>query len=156
LFAAAMRNLPERLNAMIGPLVEAMGYELVGVEYLSRGRQGLLRVYIDHESGITLDDCGAVSHQVSGVLDVEDPIREHYDLEVSSPGLDRPLFTRGHFERFAGHPARVKLREKLSGRRRFTGVLRGVEDDALLMEVDGEALRLPLDQIESARLVPEL
>jgi ribosome maturation factor RimP len=151
-----MRNLPDKLSDIIGPVVEAMGYELVGVEYLSRGRQGLLRVYIDHEGGITLDDCSAVSHQVSGVLDVEDPVHEHYDLEVSSPGLDRPLFTREHFERFTGHPAKVSLREKLDGRRRFTGVLQGLEGDALLMEVDGETRRLPLDRIESARLVPEL
>ncbi|MGD2081656.1 MAG: ribosome maturation factor RimP [Chromatiales bacterium] len=151
-----MRNLPDRLNAMIGPVVQGMGYELVGIEYLRHGRDGLLRIYIDHPGGVTLDDCSAVSHQVSGVLDVEDPIREHYDLEVSSPGLDRPLFTRGHFERFAGHPAKVSLSGKLDGRRRFTGVLRGVEDDVLLMEVDGEGFRLPLDQIESARLVPEL
>ncbi len=151
-----MQNLPDRLRSLIGPVVSAMGYELVGIEYHGRGQSGLLRVYIDHERGITLDDCSAVSHQVSGLLDVEDPIVEHYDLEISSPGLDRPLFGRADFERFTGRQAKVTLHAKLEGRRRFTGVLGGVDGDALLMEVEGEALRLPLDQIDSARLAPEL
>jgi len=156
LFAVAMHRLSERLIRMIAPLVEAMGYELVGVEYLSRGHQGLLRVYIDHDQGINLDDCSSVSHQVSGLLDVEDPIAGHYDLEVSSPGLDRPLFRREDYERFAGREAKVTLIGKLDGRRRFAGVLQGVEEDSLVMQVDGKAVRLPLDQIESARLVPDL
>jgi len=151
-----MQSLSDRLRSLIGPVVSAMGYELLGLEYHSRGRGGLLRVYIDRQQGITLDDCSAVSHQVSGLLDVEDPIVEHYDLEISSPGLDRPLFGRADFERFMGHQAKVTLHAKLEGRRRFTGVLRGVEGEALVMEVEGAALRLPLDQIDSARLVPEL
>jgi ribosome maturation factor RimP len=151
-----MQSLPEKLRGLIGPVVSAMGYDLVGIEYRKQGRSGLLRVYIDHERGITLDDCSAVSHQVSGVLDVDDPIVEHYDLEISSPGLDRPLFSQADFEQFTGHEAKVSLHGKLDGRRRFTGVLRGVEGDTLLMEVEGAQVRLPLDQIDSARLVPEL
>ena len=115
----------------------------------------MLRVYIDHEDGITLDDCTSVSHQLSGVLDVEDPIRGHYDLEVSSPGLDRPLFTVEHYERFRGRKVRVKLAAKLDGRRNHEGLLAGVRDAELILDVDGEIRNLPLDMIESARLVPE-
>ena len=137
-------------------VVEPMGYDLVGVEFLQRGGAGaVLRVYIDHEDGITLDDCSAVSHQLSGVLDVEDPIRGHYDLEVSSPGLDRPLFSVQDYIRFQGRRARIKLAVKLDGRRNFEGLLAGVHDAVLLLEVDGETSSLPLDIIESARLVPE-
>ncbi len=150
-----MRQAPADLTALIQMTVEPMGYELVGVEYLHPGKGLLLRIYIDGENGITLDDCAAVSHQISGVLDVEEPIQGPYTLEVSSPGLDRPLFTLEHYQRFVGKRAKVKLREKLGGRRRFEGVLQGVSDGHLLLEGEGERFRLPLDQIESARLVPE-
>jgi len=134
-----------------------MGYELVGVEYLSQGRSGgsVLRIYIDSPDGIVLDDCSRVSHQVSGILDVEDPIEENYSLEVSSPGLDRPLFGRRDFERFTGSLVSLKLRAKISGQRRFKGELQGIEEDDVLLAVDGEIFRLPLDQIDKAKLVPE-
>jgi ribosome maturation factor RimP len=132
-----------------------MGYELVGIEYRSGADSGLLRIYIDREGGIQLDDCVAVSRQVSAMLDVEDPLKEAYQLEVSSPGVDRPLFVKEHFERFAGSRVRVKLRMKMHGRRRFEGVLQGVQDDNVVLEMDGEMEYLPLDQIDSARLVPE-
>lgn len=137
-------------------MVEPMGYELVGVQYLQRGKGGsLLRIYIDHEKGITLDDCSAVSHQVSGVLDVEDPLPGHYDLEVSSPGLDRPLFATDHYARFRGHRARIKLRAKVEGRRAFEGLIEGIEGEQVALLVDGERRTFELAEIESARLVPE-
>jgi ribosome maturation factor RimP len=152
-----MRQVISQLTEIARSVVEPMGYELVGVEYSQRGSGGsVLRVYIDHPQGVSLDDCSAVSHQLSGVLDVEDPIPGHYDLEVSSPGLDRPLFGVEHYERFRGKRARVRLAAKLNGRRNFDGVLGGVEGSRLLLEVDGELQGLPLDMIESARLVPEL
>ncbi len=132
-----------------------MGYELVGIEYRRGADSGLLRIYIDREGGIQLDDCVTVSRQVSAMLDVEDPLKESYQLEVSSPGVDRPLFVKEHFERFAGSRVRVKLRMKLHGRKRFEGVLQGIQDDNVVLEMDGEMECLPLDQIESARLVPE-
>jgi ribosome maturation factor RimP len=133
-----------------------MGYEVVGVELAGSGTRGrLLRVYIDREDGITVDDCAAVSHQLSGVLDVEDPIREHYTLEVSSPGLDRPLFTAAHFERFTGHPVKVRLARLVDKRRKLKGVLQGVRGEAVLIELEGQVLEIPLADIESARLVPE-
>ena len=133
-----------------------LGYELVGVELIGQGKGGsLLRVYIDHEDGINMDDCVQVSHQVSGVLDVEDPIRERYRLEVSSPGMDRPLFELAHFARFAGHKARIKTRSMLEQRHRFTGMLKGVEENIVLIEDDGTLYRIPIEEIEKARLVPE-
>jgi len=161
-----MRHLENELTALVRSVVEPMGYELVGVEYFQRGQGGaVLRIYIDRpdgihatddrEKGITLDDCGLVSHQLSGVLDVEDPIAGHYDLEVSSPGLDRPLFTAEHFQRFRGHRARLKLAAKLEGRRNLQGQITGLKQEAVLLLVDGETWEIPLRVVESARLVPE-
>jgi ribosome maturation factor RimP len=133
-----------------------MGYELVGVEYFQRSaRSSLLRVYIDQERGVTLDDCAAVSHQLSGVLDVEDPVPGNFDLEVSSPGLDRPLFTLEHLARFRGHRARVKLATKLAGRRNFEGKLGEVRGEVLVLDLGPEVRELPLDLIDTVRLVPE-
>jgi ribosome maturation factor RimP len=143
------------LEVLFTPVVSAMGYELVGVEYQLRGRQGLLRVYIDKPSGITLDDCERVSHQVSGLLDVEDPIAGHYTLEVSSPGLDRPLFKAEDFERFAGSTVRLRLDPSLAGRRNMTGSLDGLEGDAAVIVEDGVRHTIPLRQIKQARLVPQ-
>ncbi|MCB1762082.1 MAG: ribosome maturation factor RimP [Gammaproteobacteria bacterium] len=150
-----MAGTVEKLTDLFAPVVEAMGYELVGVEYLNRGRGSLLRIYIDQPEGITLDDCSRVSHQISGILDVEDPIEENYNLEVSSPGLDRPLFGRRDFERFIGNRVMLKLRTKISGQRRFVGKLLGMEQEEILLAVGDETLRLPLDQIDKAKLVPE-
>ena len=154
-FWGCMRSAPEHLIALIGGTVEPMGYELVGVEFFGRGKGGkVLRVYIDGEDGITLDDCTAVSHQLSGMLDVEDPIRENFDLEVSSPGLDRPLFRAEHFARFAGERARIRLKRPLEGRRNFEGILKGADDEFVELVVEDETRRLALDDIDSARLVP--
>ncbi len=144
------------LRDLVRKVVEPMGYELVGVEYLT-GRPGgaLLRVYIDSEAGITLDDCVVVSEQLSGVLDVEDPIPGNYNLEVSSPGLDRPLFEPEHFRRFAGRRVKVRLESSVPGRRRYQGLLRGYEAGRVLVEVDGEIHALDPEEIREARLVPE-
>ncbi len=153
-----MAHSTHTLTELTRSVVEPMGYELVGVEHFQRGgRHGgsILRVYIDAQGGITLDDCVAVSHQLSGVLDVEDPIQGHYDLEVSSPGLDRPLFGVDHYQRFQGQRAKVRLFQKLEGRRHFEGLLAGVEGDCLHLEVDGVVHHVPLAMIESARLVPQ-
>lgn len=141
-----------QFRALFEPAITAMGYELVGVEY----QQGLLRVYIDSENGITADDCGKVSHQVSGILEVEDPIREQYVLEVSSPGLDRPLYTAEDFVRFAGSKAKIRTRMPIEGRRNYKGMLNGVDNDHVLIDVEDEEFRLPLNEIEKANLVPEI
>ena len=152
-----MRRAPESLSKLVGRTVEPMGYELVGVE-LACGSRGarVLRVYIDNAEGITLDDCVAVSHQLSGMLDVEDPIAGNYELEVSSPGLDRPLFSPGHYERFAGERVRIRLARPLDGRRNFEGVLQGYADGRVTLRVDNEEYRLAYEDIDTARLVPRI
>jgi ribosome maturation factor RimP len=143
------------LRKLIEPAVTAMGFELVGVEYI-RGKRGLLRVYIDHEDGISVDDCQSVSYQISGVLDVNDPIRGQYSLEVSSPGLDRPLFQARDFDRFAGHEVKLRLAVPLGGRRNFKGVLAGMKDGRVVLQTDDdEELIVALEEIDQARLVPD-
>ncbi|HHH43506.1 MAG TPA: ribosome maturation factor RimP [Gammaproteobacteria bacterium] len=142
------------LRKLIEPAVTALGFELVGVEFI-RAKRGMLRVYIDHENGIGIDDCTAVSHQVSGLLDVEDPIRGEYALEVSSPGLDRPLFRARDFERFAGHEISLRLSLPMDGQRRFRGTLVGLKDDRVAVQTDAGELLVGLDEIDQARLVPD-
>jgi len=150
-----MRGQSEELEKLIGPVVTALGYELIGVEQLRQGRAALVRVYIDSAAGIALADCERVSHQLSGVLDVADPIRGAYTLEVSSPGLDRPLFTREHFRRHAGALAKLRLQRPVDGQRQFRGRLCGVHGAEVILDVGGAQVRLPLELIERARLIPE-
>ena len=150
-----MRQDSHTLREILEPVVTAMGYELIGVEFHPHRGSALLRLYIDKEGGVNVDDCQQVSHQVSGVLDVEDPIPGHYRLEVSSPGLDRPLFEARDFVRFAGHPVRVQLTLPLNGRKKFTGRLVGVRADQVVLEHEGQELAIPLTAIEKARLIPE-
>ncbi|HXH02985.1 MAG TPA: ribosome maturation factor RimP [Candidatus Competibacteraceae bacterium] len=150
-----MRHDPYNLRGLLGPTIEALGYELVGIEFHPNSVNALLRVYIDKDGGITLDDCQLVSHRVSGLLDVEDPIHGHYTLEVSSPGLDRPLFEPAHFERFAGQTVRVQLILPVQGKRKLKGVLRGMRGQMVVVDVEGQEYELPLEQIERARLVPQ-
>lgn len=148
----------DKLTEVVASAIEPLGYELVGVEYQSQGRHSVLRVYLDRPGGITLDDCERASRQLSAVLDVEDPIRGHYTLEVSSPGLDRPLFTADQFARFVGHRARLRLRVPQDGQRKLTAEIREVQDDRVLMrdsEADAEWW-IPLDNIEKANLVAEI
>jgi len=151
-----MRQAPENVQKLVAPVVESLGYELVGVEYLPQGGHGLLRVYIDTEAGVTLDDCQRLSHQLSGVLDVEDVIKGRYHLEISSPGLDRPLFAAEHFQRFAGRQVNVRLVAPINGRRKVRGVLQGMKDDEVVLDVDGEVISVPLSAIDKANLVPEI
>jgi ribosome maturation factor RimP len=143
----------ERLIEILEPTLAAMGFELADLD-AHLGRRGLLRLYIDREGGVTVDDCQRVSEQVGAFLDVEDPLPGSYVLEVSSPGFDRRLRTLAHFERFSGEQARVELRDAREGRRNFLGRLAGVEGSAVLLEVDGEVWRLPLSDISVARLAP--
>jgi ribosome maturation factor RimP len=143
----------ERLFAILEPAVGAMGFELADID-AHLGRRGLLRLYIDREGGVTLDDCQRVSEQIGALLDVEDPLPGSYVLEVSSPGFDRRLRKLVHFERFSGEQAKVELRDAREGRRNFTGRLVGVEGSDVLLEVDGELTRLPFGDIAVARLAP--
>ena len=151
-----MKHDPLQLGDMLEPGITSMGYELVGVEFQTGGKGGgLLRIYIDNEAGITADDCQKVSYQVSGVLDVEDPIPGHYTLEISSPGLDRMLFRKQDFERFAGQLIKLRTAYPIEGQRKFKGRLLGLQGENVVFEQDDMEISLPFDQIEQARLVPE-
>lgn len=145
-----------RLRQLLEPAVTLMGCELVAIEYFPQGGGSTLRIYIDREGGITVDDCERVSRQVSAVLDVEDPISGHYMLEVSSPGLDRPLTSARDFERFSGHEVKLRTDIPVDGQRNFKGLLQGVRDGQVVLDVDGREVALPLGRIEKARLVPEI
>jgi ribosome maturation factor RimP len=140
---------------MIAPIVAAMGCELWGLEYLSSGRNAMLRIYIERESdGVTVEDCEKVSRQVSSQLDVEDPIAGEYTLEVSSPGMDRPLYTLDQFEKYVGEDVALRLRFPHERRRNFKGRLNGVEGEDVLLIVDDHEYLFPLDSIEKANVVP--
>ena len=159
LFAKGLA-MRDALLRLLEPPVEALNYELLDVEFAQSGRGGVLRIYIDRKSddagaGVTVDDCARVSHALSEVLETEDPIKGHYTLEVSSPGFDRVLRTRTHFERFAGERVFVELKLPMDGRRRFIGRLSGVADDAIAVDVDGREYRLPFERIQKARLRPQ-
>ncbi|MGH8481415.1 MAG: ribosome maturation factor RimP [Nevskiaceae bacterium] len=141
---------------MLEPLVQTMGYELVLLEFSPHKGSAMVRLFIDAPGGITLGDCERVSREVEGVLDVEDPVPQNYRLEVSSPGLDRPLVKPAHFDRFAGLVAKVQLVAPKDGRRKFQGVLKGVKDGRVVLDTaDAGTVELALDQIERARLVPD-
>ncbi len=149
--------LEDKLTKLVASAVEALGLELVGVEYLAQGSHSVLRVFIDSEQGITLDNCSKASHQISGVLEVEDPIRGKFNLEVSSPGLDRPLFSLAHFQRFTGRAVKLRLRQPVDGQRKFKGEIEAVENDRIQIALeDSKLLELEIDEIEKANLIPEL
>jgi ribosome maturation factor RimP len=144
----------DELLALLAPTVERLGYELADLEVRLGGKNGLVRLFIDSPEGIGLDDCARVSRAVSALLDVEDPVPGNYNLEVSSPGLDRKLRKVEHFQRFIGQIVKVKLRFPLEGRRRFRGKLLSADDENIVVEVDGESYSLALATIDTARLVP--
>ena len=146
----------DELAKLLEPTVERLGYELADLEVRLGGKGGLIRVFIDKPEGIDLDDCETVSRAVSALLDVEDPVPGNYNLEVSSPGLDRKLTKVEHFQRFAGETVKVQMRFPIEGRRRFRGTLVSSDDENIVVEVDGESHSLPLKTIDTARLVPEV
>lgn len=148
--------LTAELSRLLEPGVRALGFELVDVELSGRGRHAVLRVYIDGPEGVTVDDCADVSRQLSGILDVEDPIPERYVLEVSSPGLDRPLTKREDFQRFIGEEVKVRTRRPLDGQRNFKGRLIDVERERVILDVGEKTMSLGFDSIEKARLIPRL
>src|SRR5258708_11880034 len=150
----------DALMRVLGAAIEAVGFELIDVEFAREGRGGVLRIFIDahagdSEAGVTVDDCARVSHAVSEVLEIQDPIKGNYTLEVSSPGFDRILRTRAHFERFVGQRIISELKLPIDGRRRFIGVLKSASGDTIVVEVDGKDYELPFDRIQKARLRPE-
>lgn len=145
----------ELLKQQLEPAVQAVGMELWGVEFLSQGRDSILRVYIDSEQGVSIENCEAASHQVSGILDVEDPIQGEYSLEVSSPGLDRPLFSYEQYSKYVGEFIRVRLQMAVDGKRNFTGRLLNAENDLLVFDVENEQITVSINQVDKANLVPK-
>jgi ribosome maturation factor RimP len=151
-----MGPIQEKLMSMFTPAVSGLGFELWGLEYTPQGKHSVLRLYIDSEDGVTLDDCQQVSYQVSGILEVEDPIKGQYSLEVSSPGVDRPLFTTEQFARYVGANVKVRLRQAVLGRRKFSALIDSVEDDEIcLVDETGEAITVHISDIDKSNLVPE-
>lgn len=152
-----MAAVAENLTSLIEPVVEGLGYELLGIEYISQGRHSILRLYIDSEQGIRLEDCEQVSRQVSGVMDVEEPLKGQYALEVSSPGLDRPLFKAKHYIRHVGQSVRIRLRRPQDNQRKFHGEIVAADDEGILLRnaENGQETRLAYSDIEKANLEPE-
>ncbi|MBZ2189390.1 ribosome maturation factor RimP [Alcanivorax sp. JB21] len=148
-----MSRKVEQLHSLLAPAVESLGYVLWGLEYI-QGRGAVLRVYIDKEDGIDVDDCAAVSHHVSGVLDVEDPISGEYNLEVSSPGMDRPLFTPEQWQLYIGEQAQVRLLAPVLKRRKMTAEITAVNGDIISLTFEGQTADVPFAQIDRAHLVP--
>ncbi|MFZ5654451.1 MAG: ribosome maturation factor RimP [Pseudomonadota bacterium] len=144
----------EQLKALIEPVVKSLGCELWGVEFSTGGRRGLLRVYIDKEGGVDIGDCERISRQLDGLLDVENPVAGEYTLEVSSPGMDRPLYSQEQFRRFLGAEIGVRLRAAFEGRRKFQGVLVGVEGGEIVLQSGEHEYLFPLADIERANVLP--
>lgn len=149
-----MASKQERLTDLIAPVVASLDCELWGLEYLTQGRYTTLRIFIDGPQGVSLDDCEKVSRQISAVLDVEDPIDGEYTLEVSSPGLDRPLYTEAQYARYIGETVSLRMRIAQAGRRRFKGVISAVENGELVLAFDNQTVRLHIDAIDKGNLVP--
>ena len=150
-----VKNAAEQIAELIAPTVEALGLELWGIELQQQGKYSLLRVYIENEEGVSIEDCERVSRQVSAVLDVEDPISGEYTLEVSSPGMDRPLFTAAQFGLYVGEKVNVRLRSALQGRRKFKGVIKNVVDDRIGLAIeseDGEEIEISFANIDKANI----
>lgn len=144
----------DEIIAISKPVVEGLGFELWGVEYVAQGKHSTLRIFIEHENGIGVEHCTEVSHQLAAVYDVEDPITNAYTLEVSSPGLDRPLFTLDQYARFEGHQVKLRLKYPFEGRRKFEGIIAGVEDEQVLVQSGEYEYMLPFEQIDKANIVP--
>jgi ribosome maturation factor RimP len=149
-----MASKQELLHDMIAPIVASLGCELWGLEYLTQGRYTTLRIFIDAPAGVSLEDCEKVSRQISSVMDVEDPIDGEYTLEVSSPGMDRPLYTPTHYARYVGETVNLRLRMPRDGRRRFKGEIVKVEGEDVAVNVEGKEILLPVDAIDKANIVP--
>ncbi|AWB67081.1 ribosome maturation factor RimP [Saccharobesus litoralis] len=150
-----MAKLDSSLEEMIAPAVAATGFELWGIEFVRAGQHSTLRVYVDGENGVTVDDCAEVSRQLSAILDVEDPISSNYLLEVSSPGMDRVLFKLEQYPQYQGHKMTVKTRLPVDGRRKFTGIFLGLEGDCVVVEVDQHEYSIPYKNIDKAQIIPQ-
>ncbi len=143
----------QKLHDLLHPEITAMGFELLGIELSNSGSVSFLRIYIDKSEGINIDDCVLVSQQLTGLLDVNNPIKGKYNLEVSSPGLDRPLFTDEQLKKNIGQIVMIKLHEKYKGKRRIIGEIEAVEDLEIVIKCNESKENIPLDLINKANLV---
>jgi ribosome maturation factor RimP len=150
-----MTKKEQQLETLLAPAVTALGLRIWGIEYLAQGKRSVLRIYIDADAGVTVDDCERVSKQASDLLDVEDLLNASYTLEVSSPGLDRVLFKRDQFAESIGETVDIRLNYPVEGRRRLVGPMRGLEDDELVVQVDDAEFVVALDNVQRARIVPQ-
>jgi len=148
-----MQKASEKLWKCIEPVVTGLGYEFVGAEYGQGEGGNTLRVYIDQKGGILLDDCAAVSNQLGAVLDVEEPIQSKYVLEVSSPGIDRPLFKVQHYIDSVGKMIKVRTYSMVLDRRNFRGILESFEDNTLYLKIDGLSFAIPIETVERAQVL---
>lgn len=146
--------IQSQIEDYIRPVLQDMGYELWGCQFITMGRGSLLRVYIDKQDGIGIEDCEQASLRISAALDVEDPISGNYSLEVSSPGVPRPLFYSEQYQRYAGHEVIVKLIKPYEGKRKYTGIISAVDGDNLVLQVAEEELVFPFSSIAKANLIP--
>lgn len=152
-----MAKTTDKITDLIGPVLGDMGYELVGIEYVASGKHSILRIFIDTDNGIGIEDCEKVSHQLSAIFDVEDPIMGQYNLEVSSPGIERPLFHIGHYQRFLGNDIKLRLVRPINGQRKFKGVIGSVSETKHSIELVTELgpVTLDIDMIEKANLIAD-
>lgn len=155
IFSGKMNRLDE-LTQQLTPTIEGMGYECVGIEMTTSNGARVLRIYIDRPHGVNVDDCQLVSKQISGWLDVEEPIKGNYYLEVSSPGINRPIFRLQDFARFMGDKAKIQLKQAIDGRKNFSCELRGVRNSMVVIQADGQEWEIPWALIRKANLSPEL
>ena len=152
-----MGLVEERIQSLLEATISALGYELLGVEYVGQGKHSRLRLYIDSPNGIGVEDCETVSRQASALLDVDDPINGQYSLEVSSPGVDRPLFRLEHYKKYVGERIKFKVKLPIAGQRNFEGQIQKVDQDDIYISVESdEPLKLACSDIERANLIVEI
>jgi len=151
-----MRNISTELRNNLNTLIGSMGYEFVGCELAQPGRQTVLRIYIDSATGVTIDDCSKVSRQISAMLDVENPVQGQYLLEVSSPGIDRPLFTMADYQKYIGRQVKIRLHSPINQRRQFSGLLKLVEGDNIYLQVEDTEVILAFSNIAKANIIAEV
>ncbi|EDP98934.1 ribosome maturation factor RimP [Shewanella benthica] len=148
-----MATIEKKLEEMLSSPVEALGHRLWGLEYIQAGKHSILRVYIDNDNGIFIEDCAETSRQISAVLDVEDPISTEFTLEVSSPGVDRPLFSAEQYGSYIDETVKIQLTMPVGGSRNLKGTVIGVEGQTLTLSVDGNELIIALDNIRRGNLI---
>jgi ribosome maturation factor RimP len=151
-----MATREETIRKIVEPVVAALGFQLWGIEYMGQGRHTLLRIFLDKDGGINIEDCAEASRHISSILDVEDPISSEYTLEVSSPGLDRVLFTLEQMKQYVGSTIKLRLTENFEGRRNYNGTLKDVANDELVMQVDDNQYVFPYELVEKANVIAHL